>query len=158
MPPPPVPELRNLTRARTIITGNVPGKSSGWRQALIKGQDDPAALAEMAQRRVRSKCPELTHALTGRFTSHHRNTMELYPQRIYAHTADIEALCVRIEEAIAPFHPALELLISIPGFSTTIAEIFIAETEADMTVFPSAGHLSSWAGTSPGSNESAGCH
>jgi hypothetical protein len=54
VPPPPVRELPELNRARTIITGNVPGKSSGWRQALIKGQDAPAALAEMAQRRMRS--------------------------------------------------------------------------------------------------------
>ena len=67
----------------------------------------------------------LIHALTGRFTSHHRNRAELYLQWIYADTADIEALCARIEEAIAPFRPALELLISIPGFSTTIAEVFI---------------------------------
>ncbi|MET3176588.1 UNVERIFIED_ORG: transposase [Arthrobacter sp. UYCu721] len=123
-------------------------------QALIEDQEDPAALAEMAQRRMRSKIPELTHALTGRFSRHHRYMAELH--RIDAHTADIEALSSRIEEAIAPFRLARELVISIPGFSTTIAEVFIAETGADMTVFPSAGHLASWAGTSPGSNESAG--
>lgn len=182
VPPPPIRELRDLTRARTIITrertreiqrleklledaciklssvaSDITGVSGRLMlQALIKGQDDPAALAELAQRRMRSKIPELTDALTGRFSSHHRYMAELYLHRIDAHTADIEALSARIEEAIAPFRLARELLISIPGFSTTIAEVFIAETGADMTVFPSAGHLASWAGTSPGSNESAG--
>ncbi|MDI3213312.1 IS110 family transposase [Arthrobacter sp. AL12] len=182
VPPPPIRELRDLTRARTIITreqtreiqrleklledaciklssvaSDITGVSGRLMlQALIKGQDDPAALAELAQRRMRSKIPELTDALTGRLSRHHRYMAELYLHRIDAHTADIEALSARIEEAIAPFRLARELLISIPGFSTTIAEVFIAETGADMTVFPSAGHLASWAGTSPGSNESAG--
>ena len=55
-----------------------------------------------------------------------------------------------------PFRPARDLLISIPGFSRIVAEVFIAETGGDMSVFPSAGHLASWAGVSPGSNESAG--
>lgn len=81
---------------------------------------------------------------------------ELYLHRIDSHTRDINALSTRIEEAIAPFRLARELLISIPGFSTTIAEIFIAETGADMTVFPTAGQLASWTGAAPGSNESAG--
>jgi transposase len=182
VPPPPIRELRDLTRARTIITlertreiqrleklledaciklssvaSDITGVSGRLMlQALIEGQDDPAALAELAQRRMRSKIPELTNALTGRFSSHHRYMAELYLHRIDAHTADIDALSTRVEEAIAPFRLARELLVSIPGFSTTIAEIFIAETGADMTVFPSAGHLASWAGTSPGSNESAG--
>ncbi|MET3719124.1 transposase [Arthrobacter sp. UYEF21] len=116
VPPPPIRELRDLTRAR-----------------------------------MRSKIPELTEALTGRFSSHHRYMAELYLHRVDAHTADIKDLSARIEAAMEPFRLAPELLISIPGFSTTIAEIFIAETGADMTVFPTAGHLASWAGTSPGS-------
>jgi transposase len=65
-------------------------------------------------------------------------------------------LDTRIKEAMAPLRAARELLCSIPGFSTTVAEVFIAETGADMSVFPTAGHLASWAGTAPGSNESAG--
>ncbi|MFP5019019.1 transposase, partial [Paenarthrobacter ureafaciens] len=76
--------------------------------------------------------------------------------RIDAHTADINDLSARIEAAMEPFRFARELLVSIPGFSTTIAEIFIAETGADMSAFATAGQLASWAGTSPGSNESAG--
>jgi transposase len=125
-------------------------------QALIEGQTDPAVLANLAQRRMRSKIPELTNALTGRFSSHHRYMAKLYLHRIDAHTADIDALSARIEAAMEPFRLARELLVSIPGFSTTTAEVFIAETGADMTVFSTAGQLASWAGASPGSNESAG--
>lgn len=80
----------------------------------------------------------------------------MYLRRIDAHSADINDLSDRIEKAMAPFRLARELLVSIPGFSTTAAEVFIAETGAGMTVFPTAGQLASWAGTCPGSNESAG--
>ena len=182
VPPPPIRELRDLTRARTVITrertreiqrleklledaciklssvaSDITGVSGRLMlQALIDGHDDPAVLADLAQRRMRSKIPELTDALTGRFLAHHRYMAELYLHRIDAHTADINDLSARIEEAMEPFRRARELLISIPGFSTTVAEIFIAETGADMTVFPTPEQLASWAGTSPGSNESAG--
>jgi len=104
---------------------------------------------------MRSKTPELTSALTGRFSSHHRYMAELYLHRIDAHTADIEDLSARIEETMEPLRPARKRLISIPGFSTTVAEVFIAETGADMTVFATAGHLASRTGV-PGSNKSAG--
>jgi transposase len=182
VPPPPIRELRDLTRARTIITrertreiqrleklledaciklssvaSDITGLSGRLMlQALIEGQHDPAAMANLAQGRMRSKIPELTAALNGRFSPHHRYMAELYLHRIDAHSADINNLSARIEEAIAPFRLARELLVSIPGFSTTIAQVIIAETGADMTVFPTAGHLASWAGTTPGSNESAG--
>jgi transposase len=72
------------------------------------------------------------------------------------HTADIGRLDERIAEAMAPFRAARQLLMSIPGFSSKTAEVFIAETGGDMSVVPSAGHLASWAGVSPGSNDSAG--
>ncbi len=80
----------------------------------------------------------------------------LFLDRIDAHTADIARLSTRIEESMQPFCAARELLVSIPGFSRIVAEVFIAETGGDMTQFPTAGHLASWAGTAPGSNESAG--
>jgi transposase len=65
-------------------------------------------------------------------------------------------LDTRIAEAVEPFQAARDLLTSIPGFSTTVAEVVLAETGGDMRVFPTAGHLASWAGTAPGSHESAG--
>ena len=58
--------------------------------------------------------------------------------------------------AIEPFRGARDLIVTIPGISINLADVIIAETGADMTRFPTAGHLASWAGTCPGSNESAG--
>ncbi len=182
VPPQPIRVLRDLTRARTVITAertreihrleklledagiklssvatDITGVSGRLMlAALIDGCEDPAVIADLAKRRLRSKIPALTEALHGHFTAHHGFMAQLFLDRIDAHTADIERLSTRIDEAMEPFRAARELLISIPGFSTTIAEVFIAETGADMSVFPTAGHLASWAGTAPGKNESAG--
>lgn len=182
VPPAPIRELRDLTRTRTVITrertrevqrleklledagiklSSVAAEITGvsgraMLEALIGGQHDPATLADLARRRLRSKIPALTEALTGRFSEHHAFMARLFLDRIDAHSADITRLDERIEAAMEPFRPARDLLISIPGFSRIVAEVFIAETGGDMKVFPSAGHLASWAGVSPGSNESAG--
>lgn len=182
VPPPPIRALRDLTRTRTVITRertrevqrleklledagiklssvacDITGVSGrAMLEALIAGQRDPAALADLARRRMRSKIPALTEALTGRFNDHHAFMARLFLDRIDAHTADIGRLDERIEEAMEPFLPARDLLMSIPGFSRIVAEVFIAETGGDMSVFPTAGHLASWAGVSPGSHESAG--
>jgi len=182
VPPAPIRALRDLTRTRTVITrertrevqrleklledagiklSSVAAEITGvsgraMLEALIGGQRDPAVLADLAQRRMRSKIPALTEALTGRFTDHHAFMTRLFLDRIDAHSADIARLDARIEEAMQPFRAARDLLTSIPGFSRIVAEVFIAETGADMSVFPTAGHLASWAGVSPGSNESAG--
>jgi transposase len=125
-------------------------------EALIAGERDPAVLADLAKQRLRHKIPELTEALRGRFSEHHAFMVQLYLDRIDAHSADIARLDERIEEAIAPFRAIRELLMSIPGWSQIVADVFIAETGADMSVFPTAEHLASWAGVVPGCNESAG--
>jgi transposase len=182
VPPPPIRELRDLTRARTVITRersreaqrleklledagiklssvatDITGASSRrMLEALIDGQRDPTAIADLVHWRMRPKIPALIEALTGRFSEHHRFMTRLFLDRIDAHSADIARLDVRIEAAMEPFAPARELLMSIPGISRITAEVFIAETGADMSVFPTAGHLASWCGLSPGSNESAG--
>lgn len=80
----------------------------------------------------------------------------MFLDRIDAHTADIARLSARIDEAMEPVRAARDLLVSIPGFSTTVAEVFLAETGGDMAVFPTPGHLASWAGVCPGAHESAG--
>ena len=182
VPPAPIRALRDLTRTRTVITrertrevqrleklledagiklssvaSDITGVSGrAMLEALIAGQSDPAMIADLARRRMRAKIPALTEALTGRFTAHHGFMARLFLDRIDAHTADIARLDTRIEEAMTPFTAARELLVSIPGFSRIVAEVFIAETGGDMSQFPTAGHLASWAGVSPGSNESAG--
>jgi transposase len=113
-------------------------------------------LADLAKRRLRSKIPALTEALTGRFSEHHAFLARVHLDLIDQHTAAIDDITTRIEETIAPFHWFRDLICTIPGISTLTADVIIAETGADMTRFPTADHLASWAGTTPGNNESAG--
>ncbi len=182
VPPEPVRQLRDLTRTRTAVTRertrevqrleklledasiklssvatDILGVSGrAMLEALIDGQDDPAQLAEMAKRRLRLKIPALTEALTGRFSAHHAFLARVHLDLIDKHTQAIEQVTARIEVVIQPFRGFRELITSIPGISTAVADVITAETGADMTRFPTAGHLASWAGTCPGSNESAG--
>ena len=126
-------------------------------EALIEGKTDPAAMADLAKRRLRSKIPALTEALTGRFTPHHGYLIRMYLGLIDSYTAALSELDTKIVDALSPsLAAARDLLCSIPGWSTTVAEVFLAETGGDMTAFPTAGHLASWAGVCPGANESAG--
>jgi transposase len=182
VPPEPVRQLRDLTRTRTTIVrerareiqrleklledagiklSSVASDISGvsgraMLEALIAGQRDPGQLADLAKRRMRSKIPELTEALTGRFGEHHGFLARLHLDLIDNHTRAIDELSARIEVVIEPFRGARDLMTSIPGISPTVADVIVAETGADMSRFPTAGHLASWAGTCPGSNESAG--
>jgi transposase len=182
VPPAPIRELRDLTRARSIMTrergreiqrleklledagiklssvaSDITGVSGRLMlQALIEGQRDPAMLAELAKRRLRVKIPELTEALTGRFSEHHAFLTRMYLEAIDQRTRQIEELNVRIEVAMEPFRSFCELIGTIPGIGPRCAEVIVAETGADMSIFPTAAHLASWAGTCPGSNESAG--
>ena len=182
VPPEPIRVLRDLTRARTAITrergretqrleklledagiklsavaSDITGVSGRLMlAALIDGQRDPAMLADLAKRRLRSKIPALTEALTGRFNEHHAFLARVHLTLIDQHTAAIEEITARIEVVIEPFQGFRDLISTIPGISTLTADVIIAETGADMTRFPTPGHLASWAGTTPGSNESAG--
>jgi transposase len=76
--------------------------------------------------------------------------------RIDQADATIEALGVRIDELLDPYEAAVRLLVTIPGVSYRTAQVILAEIGADMSRFPTAGHLASWAGMCPGNNESAG--
>lgn len=182
VPPEPIRQLRDLTRTRTAITrerareiqrleklledagiklSSVASDISGvsgraMLEALIAGERDPTVLADLAKRRMRSKIPKLTEALTGRFGEHHAFLARLHLDLVDQHSRALEDLTARIEAVIAPFRVARELLVTIPGISTIVTDVIIAETGGDMSRFPSAGHLASWAGTCPGSNESAG--
>jgi transposase len=182
VPPEPIRQLRDLTRTRTAITRErgrevqrleklledagiklssvasditrVSGRA--MLEALIKGERDPAGLADLAKRRLRAKIPQLTEALTGRFAEHHGFLARIHLDLIDNHTRAIEELTARIELVMEPFRATRDLIVTIPGISTLVADVIIAETGGDMSRFPSAGHLASWAGTCPGSNESAG--
>ena len=107
---------------------------------------------------MRSKVPALTEALTGRFTGHHGLQCRLMLRRIDQIDTIIDELNEQIGQQMAPFRRAIEHLDTIPGVGTRVAEVIIAETGGDMTRFPTAADLSSWAGLCPGNNESAGRH
>jgi transposase len=124
--------------------------------ALIAGEDDSEAIAQMARGRMRSKIPALVEALTGNFSSHHAFLCRLHLTRIDELSAAIEELSARIETEMHPFARQLERLATIPGVGPITAEVIIAETGGDMTQFRTAAHLASWAGVCPGHHESAG--
>ena len=126
--------------------------------ALIAGQRDPAVLAEMAKGRMRAKIPELTEALDGRFNAHHAMLCTTMLARIDHADAIIGQLSDRVVELQAPHEAAVSLLIGIPGVSYRTAQVILAEIGTDMSRFPTARHLASWAGMCPGNNESAGKH
>jgi transposase len=108
--------------------------------------------------RMRSKIPRLKDALAGRFNEHHALLCQAMLARVDQADATIDALGVRIGELLDPFEAAVSLLVTIPGVSQRTAQVIIAEIGADMSRFPDAGHLASWAGMCPGNNESAGKH
>jgi transposase len=182
IPPPRIRELRDLTRARAItvrdrtreiqrlekflessgiklsaVVSSLTGVSSRLMlDDLITGQRDPLVLAAHAKGKLRSKLPELTAALNGRFGEHHALMTKLYLDQIDTYTRKIRTLTESIELLMVPFRQTREVLSTIPGVSELVADVIIAETGAGMSVFATAAHLASWAGVCPGSNESAG--
>ena len=125
---------------------------------LITGNDDPQAMAQLARGRMRSKIDDLEQALTGFVHDHHRLMLHLHLEHIDDLNAQIAQLEAVIEQAIVPFDEpdVVARLTAIPGVSVHTAHILIAELGIDMTRFESAGHAASWAGLTPGKNESAG--
>jgi hypothetical protein len=126
--------------------------------ALMAGQRDPAALAELAKGKMRAKIARLEGALAGRFNEHHALLCRAMLARIDQADATIAELTGRIEALQGPHEAAVTLLVGIPGVSTRTAQVVLAEIGTDMSRFPTAGHLASWAGMCPGNNESAGRH
>jgi len=175
-------ELRDLTRQRTqlideasrisnriqkvledanvklgSVASNVLGASGrSMLEAMVAGEDDPAQLADLARRRLRSKIPQLQQALYGKLTGHHRWMLKLLLDQFEATEQFIARLDERVAELTRPQKPVLEKLDAIPGIDQRVAEVLMAEIGPDMTPFPSHAHLASWAGISPGNNESAG--
>jgi transposase len=182
VPPAPIRDLRELTRQRVQLLGEKSAAANRIQkvledaniklasvasdvlgvsgrailEALIAGQTDPVQLAELAQKSLRRKIPELRLALEGRVTANHRFLLRMLLDHVKHQEELVERVTARIEELMVPFTPAMEKLQTIPGVGPKVAEVLLAEIGPDMSVFPSAEHLSSWAGMSPGNNESAG--
>lgn len=182
VPPKPIRALRNLTRYRKtqiaerareanrlhkaledtgikldcVATDILGASGRAMLDALIAGTTDPEILADLAKGRLRKKIPALREALEGRFDRLHG----VWVGAILAHLdfldEQIAGLTEAIGEQIAPFGEAVELLCTIPGIQRRNAECIIAEIGVEMSVFPTAKQLASWAGQCPGSDQSAG--
>jgi transposase len=124
--------------------------------ALIAGERDPKALAQLARARMRAKIPLLEEAFVGHFTNHHRFLLGRMLARVDQTSADILAVEARIEELILPFARSVDQLDEITGVGITAAHVLVAEIGVDMTRFPTPAHLCSWARFAPGIKESAG--
>jgi len=184
VPPAPIRELRDLTRYRkvliqertrhahrlhkvledagiklTSVASRLLGVSGrAMLDALVAGTTDPEVLADLARGRLRQKLPALRQALVGRFRSHHAFLVS----QLLAHVDDldeaIQTVGGHIDEVMVPFTDELARRDTIRGINKRTAEVIIAEIGVDMTVFPTAKHLASWAGLCPGNHESAGKH
>lgn len=125
-------------------------------EALIAGQRDVDALADLARGRLRTKRDQLADALQGYFTSHHSFLVTEYLSQIDYFDDAIDRVSAVIAQPLEAEQEAIALLDTIPGVSQRTAEILLAEIGTDMTRFPNAKHLASWAGMCPGHHESAG--
>jgi transposase len=125
-------------------------------EALIQGKEDPVKLADLAQRKLRGKIPELEKALEGHLTEHHRFLLQLLWKQLAQQEELIADLDHKIEEQTRPFAAEIDRLDAVPGVDRRVAEVVLAEVGIDMKPFPTHENLASWAGMCPGNEESAG--
>ncbi len=182
VPPTPQREVRELTRTRTTlveerarivnriqkvledanlklaaVATDITGLSArAILDALLAGHSDPDTLAELARGKLRSKRDQLAQALAGRLRPHHQFLLSEHLAHLDYLDEAIARFSHEIAERLRPHTAQAALLDTIPGVSQRTAEILLAEIGADMSRFPSAHHLASWAGLCPGNNESAG--
>jgi transposase len=182
VPPQGIQQLRDLTRTRKQLVREVAQHSQriqkvledanlklgsvlsdvlgvsgrAMLQAIVAGETDPAKLAALAQGTARNKAAELREALRGRITEHHRTMLRVHLQVIDALQRTLAELDTSVGKALAPIRERVRLLTTMPGVSDLTASVLVAEIGVDMSRFPSAGHLVSWAGLCPRSDESAG--
>ena len=139
------------------VATNVMGISGrAMLEAVISGNATPDQMAELAKGRMREKRGQLAKALEGRVKAHHRFVLTELLCQIDSIDETIARFDQEIESYCRPFEEAVKLLDTIPGVGRDAAEIIISEIGDDMSRFPTADHLASWAGVAPGNNESAG--
>jgi transposase len=181
VPPAPVQELRDLTRTRkqlvreigrhtqrlqkiledaniklTETISDIRGQSGrAILRALIAGETDPERLAGLT-RGLKASHGQLVEALRGRITAHHRFMLQLHLEQIEAIERGLTTLEQQLNDALVPFRAAIDLLKTMPGISTTVAAVILAEIGDDVSPFATAGRLVSWAGFAPRLDESAG--
>lgn len=182
VPPAAIQELRDLTRTRKQLVREIaqhslriqkvledanlkPGSvlpdvlGRGGRamlEAIVAGETRPEQLAELALGTARNKTAELREALRGRITGHHRTMLKLHLDVVNALQRSLAELDATVGKALAPIKQRARLLTTMPGVSDLTARVIVAEIGVDMTRFPDAGHLVSWAGLCPRNDESAG--
>lgn len=182
VPDEPIRELRDLTRTRkqlvaertqhvqrlqkvledanvklASVVSDILGVSGrAMLEAMIRGQRDPAKLAELADGRLKATRSQLENALTGRVRDHHRFMLRLHLGQIDGLDHAIATVEGRVEDVLLPFAATVARLKTIPGIKDVAAAVLLAEIGHDMTKFPTAGHLVSWACLAPRNDESAG--
>jgi transposase len=182
IPPAPIRELREVTRYRkslvqaktseinraekvleaaniklsTVVSDILGVSGRAMMRALIAGERNPATLAAFAKGSLRGKTEELIPALTGRFMAGHGFLLTQILDHIEYLEERIDAISEEVARLCEPFHEAIDLLMTIPGVGPVTAEAIVAEIGLDMSRFPSAHHLASWAGVCPGNHETAG--
>jgi transposase len=124
--------------------------------AMIAGETDPLVLADMAKGKLRRKIPDLAQALTGHFDANHARLARSMLRRLDLVEQALAELDAVLVDAFQPWQHQIKLLQTIPGVGPKVAQVIIAETGGDMSKFPSAAHLASWAGLAPAMYESAG--
>src|ERR1051326_7110614 len=125
-------------------------------RALIKGEESPEQMAQLARGRLRKKLEQLVLAFHGKVESHHRFMLEMQLGRVEDIEANIAIVDSKIDEALTPHRAVMERLMTIPGVDRVVAVTVIAELGIDMNVFPTTAHAAAWGGVCPGNNESAG--
>ena len=182
VPPAPQRALRDLTRTRTqlsreltrhtlrlqktledagikltnVLTDILGATGRAILEAMIAGTTDAEALVELRRKGIKATREEMVAALQGRITDHHRFLLRLHLEQIDGLDEAMAKLDARIAEQLEPFRAQLQLLRTVPAVGEHTAAVILAEIGPDMTRFPTAGHLVSWAGLCPKNDESAG--
>ena len=182
IPPPEIRELRELFRYRRklrgqhssevnrlhkileeaniklscVLTDILGASGSKIIDALIGEETDVEVLIRYCHGKIKASKADIKESLKGRITEHHRFMLQLSRESMASIESFIAKVDERIEEKSVFCKQQIKLLMTIPGVSTLTAQGIIAEIGTDMSAFPNEHHLASWAGMSPGNNESGG--